>query len=276
MHIPNPRELHRTLVCDIQHSVTALFTKNNRRANAVIHIQTHILGFFYCFFFFTTKATFKTPLLVEPTGKMSKDVNLVLFRAYRSFSAVQLSADSFHAGAMVLICETKCSRSANGYMTVEGETVCVCVRALSYPLLEGGQGRSHPGDTPVELHTSLNKMRKHLEQNYETISNQAPLGKYIQDSRASARRQTSTPHASQWLSSVKNRWRCLCARRVFSVTKAGQTDSNAKNPEWLTLALRLCLHSGKWVVCSGSLMALGHPPWMNVERRLLRNDPRQY
>lgn len=117
-------------------------------------------------------------------------------------------------------------------------------------------------------------MRKHLEQNYETVSKQAPPGKYVQDSRASARRQTSTPHVSQWLSSVKNSRRCLCARMVFSVTKAGQTDSNAKNPEWLTLGLRLCLHLGKWVVCSGRLMAFGHSSWMNVERRLLRNDPR--
>lgn len=67
----------------------------------------------------------------------------------------------------------------------------------------------------------------------------------------------------------------VCARAwFFSVTKAGQTDSNAKTPEWLPLGLRLCLHLGKWVVCSGSLMAFGQSSWMNVEQRLLRNDPR--
>lgn len=79
---------------------------------------------------------------------------------------------------MVLICETKCSRSTNCYMTEEGESGCVCAHTLNCPWLLGRQSRSHPGDTPAELHTSLNKMRKHLEQNYETISKQAPPGKY--------------------------------------------------------------------------------------------------
>lgn len=44
----------------------------------------------------------------------------------------------------------------------------------------------------------------------------------------------------------------VCARARFSVTKACQTDSNAKKPERLTVALRLCLHLGDWVVCSES------------------------
>lgn len=78
-----------------------------------------------------------------------------------------LSADTFHLGVRVLICETKCSWSTNCYMTVKGDIVCVCVCILESPLVLGRQSGSHPGDTPAELHTSLNKMRKHLEENDE-------------------------------------------------------------------------------------------------------------
>lgn len=71
---------------------------------------------------------------------------------------------AFHSSVMVLICETELRRSTNCYATFKGESLCVYACTLEHTLSLSSQRGSHPGDTPTELHTSLNKMRKHLQQ----------------------------------------------------------------------------------------------------------------